>query len=108
MVGDETLGMAAVDDPSSPYFGIKPIPMALDYQIDWVLIRNLRRRRDKVLRELKVKVMRRKREEWLEVFLAVFIVLNSIEQFTQHDQRYHRRNNPDVSSTFFFYFNQDC
>lgn len=97
MVGSETLGMDKVNDTSSPYHGLNPIPLPLDYQIDWTLIRNLKRRRDKVLRDLKAKVMKRRREDWLEVFLSVFIILNCIEQFTQHDQRYFRRNNPDVS-----------
>ena len=96
IVGDESMGVKTMDDPSCPYYGTKPITMALDYQIDYTFMQDLRRRRDAVLRNLKARIMKRKREDWLEVFLTVFLILNSIEQFTQHDQRYHRRNNPEV------------
>jgi len=94
IVGEDKLDVEPVTDPASPFIGSCPIPPTLDGQIDATVIKNLIKRRDQLLRDLKAKIMKRKRGDWLDSFLALFIMLHSIEQFTQHFQRYERRTNP--------------
>ncbi|KAF1990069.1 hypothetical protein K402DRAFT_247362 [Aulographum hederae CBS 113979] len=86
--GNQTLGQAKIHDPLSPLFDQYPIPPILDLQCDTVTIKWMRRLANGLLKHLWRKVERklsRKKvdstnyEEWFEMFLTVFIMVNNIE-----------------------------
>ncbi|OAP64476.1 hypothetical protein AYL99_00448 [Fonsecaea erecta] len=86
--GKESLGIATVDDPMSPYFGRKPIPPFLDAQIDQMWMQLLSKVKKRLLSELKRKIMGRKKEDWYQIFLSLIILIANLEfvYSVQNDQ----------------------
>lgn len=79
LTGQETLGINAVDDPVSPYYGRIPIPMFLDTQLDELWESLMGKISKKLLSELKRKIMARKKEDWHQVCLCLIILLANLE-----------------------------
>jgi hypothetical protein len=75
----ETLGQEKVSDPSSPFFDIVPIPPKLDYQCDMVGIKWQNTLAELLMKVLWKKLLKKSRDDWLEVFLVVFVMLNNVE-----------------------------
>lgn len=74
--------MQAVCDRNNPWNGIIPVTPIMDQQLDQIIIREiLIPWRDSLLRELDRKIYDHKKakENWFEVYLTIFILLNSTE-----------------------------
>ena len=87
ITGTERLGIAAVEDPESPYHGRIPIPPLLDAQLDHLWIAKMKKIKKKVLSELKSKIMSRKREHWYSIFLTTLILVTNLEFLYQNQNR---------------------
>lgn len=87
--GTESLEVSDVDDPTSPYYGRKPIPPLLDAQIDEIWMEKLAKIRKKVLGDLKKHVLERTktRSNWYLIFLTVFLLLLNLEFLYQNQNR---------------------
>ncbi|KAE8451782.1 hypothetical protein EG329_002622 [Mollisiaceae sp. DMI_Dod_QoI] len=79
LVSEETLGQEKVTDPASPFFNVVPIPPKLDYQCDMVGIKWQNDLAEFLIKELWKKLLKRNRDDWFEVFLVVFVLLNNVE-----------------------------
>ncbi|KAK0636571.1 hypothetical protein B0T17DRAFT_482151 [Bombardia bombarda] len=83
--GDDTLGVSQVKDPTNPHHGKFPIPPIMDTQLDQVVIQYiLAPLREKLIEKLEASIAPPKPETWFETYLAVFILLNHIEQLAHH------------------------
>lgn len=70
------LGMEHVDEAGHPYNGFTPVTPIMDSQLDDLVIRHLIRPIcARFLARLKEKIEQRRRENWLEIYLASFIML---------------------------------
>ncbi|KAL2836367.1 hypothetical protein BJY01DRAFT_59075 [Aspergillus pseudoustus] len=82
----ETLGGTPVDDPSSPFHGVVPMPSIMIPQMECIMYtRVLRPLSNKVLSALKDLIMENKREHWLTIYLTLFILLHSCAMLTRRD-----------------------
>jgi hypothetical protein len=87
--GKETFGLTLEDTKGTPYCGKIPIPPVMDSQFDQIVIQSiLNPLRTQVLKGLEAKVNRSKREDWFEIYLLVFLLLNNIELSTAHDHKF--------------------
>lgn len=88
--GKETLGMNPNDTPESPWEGAIPISPVMDTQFDQIIINLiLNPLRNRVLERLQQRITARcGQKDWFDVFLVVFILLNSIEIATAHDHEF--------------------
>ena len=87
--GSETLGVQLDDTKETPFAGTIPVPPVMDSQFDQIVIKRiLNPLREQVLKILDQKISSYKREEWLEIFLVVFLLLNNIEIATAHDHEF--------------------
>ena len=77
--GSETLGLEIVTDPASPLFNKVPIPPVLDYQCDTAIIRSMKNLGTRLICRLWKKISVGKQEDWFELFLTGFIIINNIE-----------------------------
>ena len=73
--GDETLGMAAVEDRDSAWYGIKPVPRMIQNQLIHVLELNMIELDSKNLPGVQALMEKRERRMWAVVTLAVFLLL---------------------------------
>ena len=96
--GTETLGLEAITDPASPiYMGI-PIPPVLDHQCDTIIIEWMKDLGSQLITLLWRKVSRRKRQDWFEVFLTGFVLINSIEDIYGLQKEYIRMYSNTMAS----------
>ncbi|OCK95894.1 uncharacterized protein K441DRAFT_61762 [Cenococcum geophilum 1.58] len=81
LTGLELLGMTSIDDPESHLFGHVPIPPVLDHQCDSMAIEYMKELTASLLSAIsrKIQAGRRCRNDWFEVFLTIFILLNNLE-----------------------------
>ncbi|RMZ83951.1 hypothetical protein DV737_g1374, partial [Chaetothyriales sp. CBS 132003] len=87
--GEETLGMKPVTDPDAPYYGWIPVTPIMDTQLDQIVIQSiLHNLRTEVLQTLQIKVEKSRKKDWFEIFLTIFILLNTIELATAHDHQF--------------------
>lgn len=78
--GADTLGLEAVSDPESPFFGFIPIVPIMDTQLDQLIIQDtLEPLRLEILQGLERSLLEGNPESFLETYLATFILLSSIE-----------------------------
>ncbi|XXG96396.1 hypothetical protein Hte_002678 [Hypoxylon texense] len=67
-------------EPECPYNGIIPVTPIMDTQIDDLAIRTfLDPLGKRILRELSRKIHEKKRENWFDIYLATFIIMNNFE-----------------------------
>jgi len=73
--------MASIDDPESHLFGHVPIPPVLDHQCDSMAIEYMKELTASLLSAIsrKIQAGRRCRNDWFEVFLTIFLLLNNLE-----------------------------
>lgn len=77
--GTETLGLDVVTDPASSIYMQIPIPPVLDHQCDAVIIQWMELFGSQLINLLWRKICARKQQDWFEVFLTGFILINNIE-----------------------------
>ncbi|KAI1409961.1 hypothetical protein F5Y13DRAFT_78849 [Hypoxylon sp. FL1857] len=87
-------------EEQSPYSGIIPVTPIMDTQIDDIAIRAILNPLEKeILSELNRKILEKKRENWFEIYLATFILLNNFEFVFQDVVDYTSRHGLTPSST---------
>ncbi|KAH6628911.1 hypothetical protein F5144DRAFT_655593 [Chaetomium tenue] len=77
--GGPQIGATETDEPGHPYHGFIPVTPMMDTQLDDLVIRELiKPRLTSFLAKLKKKLAEKKRENWLELFLAMFVMMSNI------------------------------
>ncbi|KAL4795137.1 hypothetical protein BDV19DRAFT_177499 [Aspergillus venezuelensis] len=83
IVGDETLDIPPVDDKSFKQHNQRLIPIAMDYQIDYLYIEYMHQHLKPILSRLGRLVSKgtaaELKESWFEIFLTSFVLLASLE-----------------------------
>lgn len=77
--GDESLGMTAIEDRDSAWYGIKPVPRMVQNQLGHLLELNMIDLDRKILRAVQALLEKRERRMWVVVTLAVFLLLHTRE-----------------------------
>jgi len=106
---DSTMGGYLVTDEQSPWYMKIPITPVMDNQLDQIIIQDfLLPLRTKLLSELQGKMEQGRKEDWFEVFLAVFILSTNTELLLRHSRknavRYgakHRYNSIHLAEEYF-------
>ena len=92
--GGDTLAQSLVNDKSNPWYGTLPIPPIMDQQLDQIVIRKaLAHRGRRVLSLLKDKVYNREhaKENDLDIFLTMVILLSNCGAQLAHARAFARR-----------------
>lgn len=79
MVGAQQFGVAPVQEEGVDLEGMVPVPPKVDHQTDTAMIDIMREDAPRLVERLKHLIDQRKREDWYQIFLTMFIVLNNIE-----------------------------
>lgn len=96
--------MVPNEEKGSPYYGKIPVTPIMDFQIDNITIHQLLiPLRKKLLQELQRKVLNNKPEDFLEIYLTIFILLHNMELTIKHDRWFATRYSMQVWHTIFFY-----
>jgi hypothetical protein len=74
--GDESLGMATIEDRDSAWYGIKPVPRMIQNQLGHLLELNMIELDRKILKGVQALMEKRERRMWVVVTLAVFLLLH--------------------------------
>lgn len=73
------IGLEPTTEPGHPYNDYIPVTPIMDTQLDDLIIRYLiTPLTTRFLKRLKDKIEERKKENWLEIFLAMFIMMSNI------------------------------
>ncbi|KAK7928360.1 hypothetical protein PG985_005358 [Apiospora marii] len=87
LYGKEKLGGQIVDDPESPHYNRVPMPCMIIAQMECILYTTiLRPKSSDVLRRLNNLVLEKKRENWLTIYLVMFILLHNCAMITRRDE----------------------
>ena len=79
-VGTETLGIPKFSNASAGHVGDRPLPPAIDHQIDVAIWETLLKDMQSLLKKLKQKLYNNKGSKpWLELFLTFFVSLANIQ-----------------------------
>lgn len=97
--GNESLGMASVQQMGCPWDGTKPVPRMVQNQLDHRLELNMVNLDKKILKEAGKILQRKERGKWLIAILAFFIILH-IREIDAARNIYWRRYNDSVWSLF--------
>jgi len=93
MVGPDTLDVSPVANEKLINHGQRPIPTVLDYQLDTLYIHYMESLMEKVSRGLKKLIFTSdKTSNWYEIFLAVFVLLVSLEHVYTMQMSYIQRS----------------
>lgn len=96
--GKDKLGLEVSMDPANPWNGIIPVTPMMDTQLDQIVIQDfLVPLRSGLLQELQKKIHGRRKEDWFEIFLTIFILLSNTEFILAHSRRFARRYGMGVS-----------
>ena len=101
--GAETLGLEPVCGTSNPWNGIISVTPIVDQQLDQIVIREiLAPCRGQLLRQLNEKIYNytKAQENWFEVYLTIFILLNNTEVQLAHYLQFARRYGFSISATW--------
>ncbi|KAK0743961.1 hypothetical protein B0T18DRAFT_329101 [Schizothecium vesticola] len=83
--GEDTLGVERISDQTNPRKGKIPIPPMMDTQLDQVVISEvLEPLKKKLLESFEAKIALNLPEDWFEIYLSSFIILNHIERLAKH------------------------
>ena len=73
------IGLEPSSEPGNPFNGIIPVTPAMDTQLDDIFLRDLLIPLEKrLLKGLKDKIYEQKRENWLEIYLTIFIMMSNM------------------------------
>lgn len=78
-VGAETLGIPQIVNASAGHVGDRPLPPAIDHQIDVAMWETIRKDQQSLLKMLKQKLYDKGTKQWLELFLTFFVSLANIQ-----------------------------
>ena len=85
MCGGDTLGIQRIADPSNPRNGKIPIPPMMDTQLDQIVIAQvLDPLKKEILESFEQMITLNRREDWFELYLSSFLILNHIEMLAKH------------------------
>ncbi|KAK0721967.1 hypothetical protein B0T26DRAFT_643248 [Lasiosphaeria miniovina] len=85
MCGSDTLGVSRINDPTNPHDGAIPIPPIMDTQLDQIVIQNvLLPLRNELVSKFDNMTAPPKPEDWFEIYLTAFILLNHIARLAKH------------------------
>lgn len=74
--GDENLGMTAIEDKDSAWYGIKPVPRMIQNQLGHLLELNMIDLDRKILKGVQALMEKRERRMWVVVTLSIFLLLH--------------------------------
>lgn len=100
--GEDTLGLPTMKENlgfchRSLFYDAVPVTPIMDTQLDELTIKAvLVPLKVKLLRLLKAKVLAKKKEDWYEIYLACFIILNNSERVNEHILDYYQRFGVEV------------
>lgn len=77
--GTETLGIPHIVNASAGHIGDRPLPPAIDHQIDVAIWETIRKDQQSLLKKLKHKLYNKGPKQWLEIFLTFFVSLANIQ-----------------------------
>ena len=77
--GTETLGIPRIVNASAGHVGDRPLPPAIDHQIDVAMWETIRKDQQSLLKKLKQKLYNKGPKQWLELFLTFFVSLANIQ-----------------------------
>ncbi len=78
--GHETLGIHRVDGAAAGYVGDRPLPPAIDHQIDVAIWEIIRKDQEDLIRQLKKVLFQQSgHRPWFEIFLTFFIALANVQ-----------------------------
>lgn len=96
--GRDTLGVTRISDPSNPRNGKIPIPPMIDTQMDQIIINYiLKPLREKLLEQFEARISPFRREDWFDIYLTSFIILNHIERLALHSRAHAKLHSMPVS-----------
>lgn len=73
------VGLEPTNEPGHPYNGFIPVTPIMDTQLDDLIIRDLiTPLTQRFLKRLKDKIDEQKRENWMEIYFAMFIMMSNI------------------------------
>ena len=97
-MGSDTLDISPITNEKFCIHGKCPVNAVLDYQIDTVYIYHMHSLMKKVTKRLDQLIFSQSNiAKWYEIFLAVFVLLMSLEQVNMAQVMYLRKN---VSASF--------
>ncbi|KAH8667632.1 hypothetical protein BGZ60DRAFT_409666 [Tricladium varicosporioides] len=77
--GGAMIGLEPTSEPGNPFNGIIPVTPAIDTQLDDIFLRDLLIPLTKrLLKGLTDKIEEQKRENWLEIYLTMFIMMSNM------------------------------
>jgi hypothetical protein len=79
LTGVEILGMTIVQEPGQLLDRLIPAPPKIDHQLDSMVIEWMCETASKLMSYLARKLIAKKRRDWFEVYLTIFVLLNNIE-----------------------------
>ena len=97
--GDKTLGLEVINDPKAHDNGYIPIPPMLDYQLDTSAMEWMESLMKPMLKSLWKILLARSKKEWFNVFLAFFILLDSLEIVYGAQTKYIKEHGSTVSES---------
>lgn len=74
--GDESLGMATVEERNSPWYGTKPVPRMIQNQLGHLLELNMIKLDRKISKGIQDAMDNRQRRMWVVLILAIFLLLH--------------------------------
>ncbi|KAH7386224.1 hypothetical protein BKA64DRAFT_136619 [Cadophora sp. MPI-SDFR-AT-0126] len=81
LCGTDTLGLSPNEDIDSPWYGTVPVTPIMDTQLDHLVIDCLLiPLRQRILAQLFDKILKKKKEDWFEIYLAMFVVMYNMER----------------------------
>ena len=96
--GEDTLGVERISDQTNPRNGKIPIPPMMDTQLDQVVIAEvLEPLKKKLLERFEAKIALNLPEDWFEIYLSSFIILNHVERLAKHSAFHARLHAMPVS-----------
>ncbi|KAF4987082.1 hypothetical protein FDECE_15605 [Fusarium decemcellulare] len=82
--GGALIGIEPTNEPGHPWNGFSPVTPIMDSQLDDLVIRDLLEPLSaEFLQKLKAKIDERKPENWLEIYLALFIMMSNAGMTTK-------------------------
>ncbi|KAK0627475.1 hypothetical protein B0T14DRAFT_136514 [Immersiella caudata] len=85
MCGPDTLGVSEITDPTDPRRGKIPIPPMMDTQLDQIVIKEvLYPLKQKFLDQFEARISPMRTEDWFDIYLTSFVVLDHIERLACH------------------------
>lgn len=100
IISQDKLGGEFVDDPESVFHGRVPMPVIMIAQMECIFYTTiLRPMHKKVLEQLNQLVLKNKRQYWLTIYLAMFMLLHSCAMISRRDSEVARQYNLRVRFT---------